>query len=88
MYVVSKWLKGRGLGLQVSSKSFPTVYSRLRHYIDRGGNDFQLLHRPYFIYSQRLMCVVLQGLACVTPHIPVVVALCRAVMVAVLACPW
>ena len=35
-YMVSKLLKGRSLGLQVSCKSFPTVYSRLHSYIDLG----------------------------------------------------
>ena len=38
--MVSKLLKGRGLWLQVSCKSFPTVYSWLRCYVDRGGNDY------------------------------------------------
>ena len=37
--MVSKSLKGRGLGLQVSCKLFPKVYSWLR-----GENDLQLLH--------------------------------------------
>ena len=42
--MVSKLFKGRGLGLQVSCKSFPTVYSWLRRYVDRPrDNDLQLL---------------------------------------------
>ena len=39
--MVSKLLKGRGLWLQVSCKSFPMVYSWLRR---RWENDLQLLH--------------------------------------------
>ena len=43
--MVSKLFKGRGLGLQVSCKSFPTVYSWLRRYVDRPrDNDLQLLY--------------------------------------------
>ena len=43
--MVSKLFKGRGLGLQVSCKSFPTVYSWLRRYVDRPReNDLHLLH--------------------------------------------
>ena len=34
--MVSKLLKGRGLGLQGSCKSFPTVYSQLCRYVDCG----------------------------------------------------
>ena len=43
--MASKLLKGRGLWLQVSCKSFPTVYSRHNSPLCRPReNDLQLLH--------------------------------------------
>ena len=43
--MVSKLLKG--LGLQVSCKSFPMVYSWLRRYVDRGKMTYNYyIHRP------------------------------------------
>ena len=46
--MVSKLLKGRGLWLQVMvCKSFPTVYLRLRRFVDRGKmtyNSYMLLY--------------------------------------------
>ena len=59
--MVSKLLKGRGLWLQVSCKSFPAVYSPLHR---PGENDLQLLHG-----SGRIQSVVLSQFVFVFLHI-------------------
>ena len=60
-YMVSKLLKGRGLGLQVSCKSFPMVYSWLRRYVDRGNMTYNYYLQCPFVFTLSAGINYIQG---------------------------
>ena len=62
--MVSKLLKGRGLWLPVNCKSFPTVYSRLRRFVDRGKMTYNYIYLCYS--SEKQFSVAMPFCSCVS----------------------
>ena len=56
--MVSKLLKGRDLGLQVSCKSFPKVYLWLCRYVDRGKTTYNY-YMCVCVYVCMCVCVLI-----------------------------